>query len=64
MISRVPDLYWEIRVLPKELNLPYPIPRDIINREIKKQKKSFRDYILTSLDWIALIIIFVSFLQE
>ncbi len=65
MISRAPDLYWEIRVLPKKLNLPYPLPRDVINRELAKEikkQKSFQDYIIASLTWIALIIIFVSLL--
>jgi len=40
MISRIPDLYWEIRILPKELGVPYPVPKDLIRKAIMNQKSS------------------------
>lgn len=62
MISRIPDLYWEVRILPKKLNMSYPVPKDIIRRELKL-KTSFKDYFFTSLDWIALVILFITFFK-
>lgn len=63
MVSRIPDLYWEVRVLPKELDMQYPVPKDLIKKALKAKSRnaSFWDYFFTSLDWIALIILFIAF---
>jgi len=63
MISRIPALYWEVRILPKELGVPYPVPKDLIRRAIKSknQNKPFSNTLLSSLTWVALVILFVAF---
>src|SRR3990167_1495619 len=61
MISRIPDLYWEVRILPKQLGVPYPVPKDIIQREIKLQPKTFLNTLFGLLSWIALGLLFLAF---
>ncbi len=63
MVSRVPDLYWEVRVLPNQLGVPYPVPKDLIRKAIKDKSRNMPlwDALLTSLNWIALLLLFVAF---
>ncbi len=63
MISRIPDLYWEVRILPKELGVPYPVPKDLIRKAIKSKnpRNPHSNILLTSLTWIALVVLFVAF---
>ncbi|MFY9462097.1 MAG: hypothetical protein WAP51_02755 [Candidatus Sungiibacteriota bacterium] len=63
MISRIPDLYWEVRILPKELGVPYPVPKDLIRKAIKSKNSNnpFSNILLTSLTWVALVVLFVAF---
>jgi len=63
MISRIPDLYWEVRILPKELGVPYPVPKDLIRKAIKSKSPNnpFSNILLTSLTWVALAVLFVAF---
>lgn len=63
MVSRLPDLYWEVRILPKELGMPYPIPKDLIRKAIKSKNPSnpYSDILSTSIIWIALVILFIAF---
>lgn len=63
MISRVPDLYWEVRILPKELGIPYPVPKDLIRKAIKSksQDKPLSNTLLASLTWVALVVLFAAF---
>jgi len=64
MISRIPDLYWEVRVLPKELGIPYPVPKDLIRKAIKSQNRSMWNILLASLTWIALVVLFIGFFTQ
>ena len=66
MISRVPDLYWEVRTLPRELGIPYPVPKDLIRKVIKSKVRNMPlwDILLTSLTWIALIVLFFAFFTQ
>ncbi|MDD3006690.1 MAG: hypothetical protein PHX30_03865 [Candidatus Pacebacteria bacterium] len=61
MASRIPDLYWEIRVLPKKLGVPYPVPKDLIRKAIKNQESSFWNTLAGLTIWIVLAIIFIAF---
>lgn len=63
MISRIPDLYWEVRVLPKELGVSYPVPKDQIRQAIKSKSRNMPawDFLLTSLTWVALVVLFIAF---
>lgn len=66
MISRIPDLYWEVRILPKELGIPYPVPKDLIQKAIKSKVRNWPlwDTLLVSLDWIALVVLFFAFFTQ
>ncbi|OGZ97386.1 MAG: hypothetical protein A3G49_01265 [Candidatus Sungbacteria bacterium RIFCSPLOWO2_12_FULL_41_11] len=66
MISRIPDLYWEVRILPKELGVAYPVPKDLIRKAIKSKSRSMPlwDILLTSLTWIALLLLFFAFFTK
>ena len=63
MISRIPDLYWEVRILPKELGVPYPVPKDLIRKAIKSKTRSkpFSNTLLASLTWVAFVVLFIAF---
>lgn len=63
MVSRVPDLYWEVRILPKELGVPYPVPKDLIRKAIKSKSRNEPIFstLLASLTWVALAVLFVAF---
>ncbi len=63
MMSRIPDLYWEVRILPTELGIPYPVPKNIIREAIKSKSrnKPFSNTLLSSLMWVALVVLFVAF---
>lgn len=63
MISRIPDLYWEVRILSKELGVPYPVPKDLIRKAIKSKTQSnpLSNTLLASLIWIALMVLFFAF---
>jgi hypothetical protein len=66
MISRIPDLYWEVRILPKELGVPYPVPKDLIRKAIKSKNPNnpFSNILMTSLTWVALVVLFVAFFVQ
>jgi len=64
MISRIPDLYWEIRILPKELGILYPVPKDLIRKAIMNQKPSTWNTLIGSITWINLAIIFIAFYTQ
>lgn len=62
MISRIPDLYWEVCVLPRELGGSYPVPKDVIRQALKaKRNKSSWDVFKTFLTWIPFVMIFLAF---
>lgn len=63
MLGRIPVLYWEVRILPKELSVSYPVPKDTIRRAIKSKtlSKPFSNTLLASLTWVALAVLFVAF---
>jgi len=63
MVSRIPDLYWEVRILPKELGVPYPVPKDLIRKAIKLKTRKMPawDILLTSFTWISLVVLFIAF---
>lgn len=63
MASRLPDLYWEVRILPKELGVPYPVPKDLIRNAIKSEnrKKPFSNILISSLIWVSFAILFTAF---
>ncbi|MFA6533447.1 MAG: hypothetical protein WCT22_05675 [Patescibacteria group bacterium] len=61
MIGRIPDLFWEVRVLPKELGVPYPVPKHLIRQEIKSQNRGTKNIFFGALIWIALIVLFFAF---
>lgn len=63
MVSRVPDLYWEVRILPKELGVPYPVPKDLIRKAIKSKSRNEPIFstLLASLTWVALVVLFIAF---
>lgn len=65
MVSRIPDLYWEVRILPKELGVPYPVPKDLIQKAIKLKTRNMPlwDTLLTSLTWVSLIVLFIAFFR-
>src|SRR3989338_9830182 len=57
MVSRIPDLYWEVCILPKELGGSYPVPKEVIRQALKaKRGKSLWDIFTTFLTWIPLVV--------
>ncbi|KKQ07023.1 MAG: hypothetical protein US18_C0027G0016 [Parcubacteria group bacterium GW2011_GWB1_36_5] len=64
MISRIPDLYWEVCILPKKLGVPYPVPKDLIRKAIKSQNRGMQNILLASLTWIALVVLFIGFFTQ
>lgn len=64
MASRVPDLYWEVRLLPKELGVAYPVPKPLIQEAIKAKshKMPWWDIIVQSFIWIALLLLIIHFI--
>ncbi|TSC60216.1 MAG: hypothetical protein LiPW15_94 [Parcubacteria group bacterium LiPW_15] len=62
MASRAPDLYWEVRVLPKQLGIPYPVPKDLIRKAIKEDKnKSLFKTLLGLSSFATFVILFIAF---
>ena len=64
IVSRIPSLYWEVCILPKELGIPYPVPKNLIRKAIKSQNKSIWNVLIEFLTWVALIILFFAFFVQ
>lgn len=66
MLSRVYDLYWEIKILPKALGIAYPVPKPDIRRAImdKEPPAPWWNNLLEVLTWVNLVIIFVAFYRS